>query len=312
MEYTTINGDNGTYLNIDMWYDNEFVAKQYGADVFFNDLSAEYWGWIYDAAGKRIGSFDSDDSVLIEKNFLTDFDIEASTKITATTDVCASSAGTPVNKIIYRKPDETCYGYANSGKKIEMDFWDWTCMEIILQNYIDSGLSRDAAINQFWADVKAYDPEEFDLILEYSRWDDFDDCVADGEYNELCVDYFMSLGFIEEPSEEDPNADIQACNDVKATTNLSSSTKYMANMVSASSEDADYKYYVAGYRDNLMRSLYDSLSTDSFDAVLDFANDLAHDDCFIQIKNLQTGSEVFYDASAWYNDVPEDVFEVTM
>ena len=236
---TTINGDNGTYLNIDMWYDNEFVAKQYGADVFFNDLSAEYWGWIYDDAGKRIGSFESDDSVLIEKNFLTDFDIEASTKITATTDACA--------------------------------------------------------------ELKSYIKDKFDSVKKTlsttdTNPDSYNMGYLDGEYRVLSD--LMNI----------MSSDVEACDGITA----SKDPRYMANMVSASSEDVDYKYYVAGYRDNLMRSLYDSLSTDSFDAVLDFANDLAHDDCFIQIKNLQTGSEVFYDASAWYNDVPEDVFEVTM
>ena len=97
----------------------------------------------------------------------------------------------------------------------------------------------------------------------------------------------------------------------------STEPKYFANMVSASTDDGDYKYYVAGYYDNLMRGLSDNLSTDSFDAVLEFANELANDGCFIQIKNLITGSEVYYDSNVWLEaiengDVPEDVFEVTM
>ncbi len=70
---TTINGDNGTYLNIDMWYGNEFVPGQYGADSFFNDNSAIYWGWIYDDAGKIIGDYETDDSVLVQENFLIDW-----------------------------------------------------------------------------------------------------------------------------------------------------------------------------------------------------------------------------------------------
>jgi len=152
----------------------------------------------------------------------------------------------PTNKVIYRKPDELCYGYANSGKKVEMDFWDWTCMEILIQNYIDGGLSRDEALAQFWQDVKAYDPEEFDRVLEYSRWDNFDDCVADGEYNDLCVDYFDSLGFTEAPADEDPNAGVQACDDIEA------SVKYTADMCSIGASD-DTKISVSGLRNILRR-----------------------------------------------------------
>lgn len=109
------------------------------------------------------------------------------------------------------------------------------------------------------------------------------------------------------------NENIDACDKIETTT----TPKYFANMVSASTDDGDYKYYVAGYYDNLMRGLSDNLSTDSFDAVLEFANELANDGCFIQIKNLITGSEVYYDSNVWLEaikngDVPEDVFEVTM
>ena len=73
----------------------------------------------------------------------------------------------------------------------------------------------------------------------------------------------------------------------------------------------------ACYYDNLMRGLGDDLSTDSFDAVLEFANELANDGYFIKIKNVETGSEVHYDANVWLaaienGDVPEDVYEVTM
>ena len=235
---TTINGDNGTYLNIDMWYDNEFVPGQYGADSFFNDNSAIYWGWIYDENGKMIGSYESDDSILIEKNFQIAWkgDVEASTKITASScDDLKSTISSMLNSV---------------------------------QDTINKTDTNPDSYNMGFLDGELYVLRKLNALA----------------------------------------GDVTACDSI----NCATEPKYMANMVSASMSFDGDKYYIAGYRDNLMRSLYDSLSTDSFDAVLDFANDLAHDDCFIQIKNLQTVAEVFYDASAWYDDVPEDVFEVTM
>ena len=237
---TTINGDNGTYLNVDMWYGNEFIPKAYGADSFFNDNSATCWGWIYDENGKMIGSYESDDSVLVQENFqiawVGDEDVTASTVLAASS--CEDLKSTISNML-------------NS-----------------VQNTINKTDTNPDSYNMGFLDGELY-------VLR--------------KLNGLA-------------------GNVTACDSI----NCSTDPKYMADMVSASMSFDGDKYYIAGYRDNLMRSLYDSLSTDSFDAVLDFANDLAHDDCFIQIKNLQTGSEVFYDASAWYNDVPEDVFEVTM
>lgn len=69
---TTIYGDYDTTLTIDMWYGDKFVPRKYGADasVYGN---GEYRGHIYDDSGKIIGDYTSDNSVLIEENFLIDF-----------------------------------------------------------------------------------------------------------------------------------------------------------------------------------------------------------------------------------------------
>jgi hypothetical protein len=111
---------------------------------------------------------------------------------------------------------------------------------------------------------------------------------------------------------------------------VTGSTKYGADMCSigasygpesedgweqlAESED-DYKYYVAGYFDNLMRGLSDNLSTDSFDAAIDFAHDMASEGCFVEIKNLITGEAQYYDSNVWMDNierggVPEEVYEL--
>ena len=180
---TTIDGPNGAYLTINMWFDDEFIPGEFEADSMFSDVESIYIGTIYDDEGNSVGDFESNSDTLMAENFLTD--------------------------------------------------------QI--------------------------------------------------SYTEL----------------------------IDATTNVATKPRYFANMVSASmSYDGD-KYYVAGYYDNLMRGLGDDLSTDSFDAVLDFANELANEGYFIKITNTQTGSEVHYDSNVWLaaienGDVPEDVYEVTM
>lgn len=91
---TTINGDNGTYLNIDMWYGDEFVPGKFGASVVFSDLDAEYRGNIYSESGEMIGDFTSDDSVLVEQNFnigwIDDDDIDHWNGVNASTAITAS------------------------------------------------------------------------------------------------------------------------------------------------------------------------------------------------------------------------------
>ena len=62
-----------TSIKIDMWYDDEFEPKKYGADAWFNDLSATYSGNIYDETGKAIGDYTADDSLIIGKYFLIDW-----------------------------------------------------------------------------------------------------------------------------------------------------------------------------------------------------------------------------------------------
>ena len=55
-------------INFDMWYGDD-EKKIVRVDSFFNDNTATYWGWAYDANGKRIGDYTCDDSVELEKRF---------------------------------------------------------------------------------------------------------------------------------------------------------------------------------------------------------------------------------------------------
>ena len=69
----TIPGDYDTSLTIDMWYGDKFEPKKYSATAAFYGNDGEYRGNIIDDSGNIIGDYTSDNSVLIEKNFLIDF-----------------------------------------------------------------------------------------------------------------------------------------------------------------------------------------------------------------------------------------------
>lgn len=57
-------------MNIDMWYGDPIRRGYYGADAYFNDLSATYSGNIYDPeTGEIVGDYTCDDSTEIEKMF---------------------------------------------------------------------------------------------------------------------------------------------------------------------------------------------------------------------------------------------------
>lgn len=62
-------------MNIDMWYGDPIKRGYYGADAYFNDLSATYSGNIYDPeTGEIVGDYTCDDSTEIEKMFKVEWD----------------------------------------------------------------------------------------------------------------------------------------------------------------------------------------------------------------------------------------------
>ena len=113
-----------------------------------------------------------------------------------------------MNTNIYRLPNDEFYGYTDSGRRIDMGFWDWCCEEIILQNYVEQGMSYEEAKETFWIDlldyVLAYRPEDADLLITY---DTYNLSLADGHdlMNWIMADYFEYLGFTDIPVEEDDN-----------------------------------------------------------------------------------------------------------
>ena len=67
-----ITGPYDTSLHYDLWYGDKFVPRKYGADAFVSG-NGEYHGNIFDDTGATIGDYYTNNSVLIEKNFLIDF-----------------------------------------------------------------------------------------------------------------------------------------------------------------------------------------------------------------------------------------------
>jgi len=121
--------------------------------------------------------------------------------------------------------------------------------------------------------------------------------VVDMSGNETPLDV-KELGFDHIPEYWDD--DINACDKVI------SSTRYKANMVSASSSDSHYddngelyKYYVAGYFDSNLRGLDDNLATGDFDEAIDKAHELASNGDYVEITNEITGKSHTYSPDEW-------------
>lgn len=81
--------------------------------------------------------------------------------------------------------------YSNKGTKIEMDFWDWTCMYKVMKDYEEEfGITEDEAYEKFWEDVRSYDTEGFEECL---RGRTLDYAIGNGWLDELRADYLRSL-----------------------------------------------------------------------------------------------------------------------
>lgn len=81
--------------------------------------------------------------------------------------------------------------YSNKGTKIEMDFWDWTCMYKVMKDYEEEfGITEDEAYAKFWEDAKNYDAEGFNDCLDGRT---FDEALDNGYLDELRADYLRSL-----------------------------------------------------------------------------------------------------------------------
>lgn len=90
--------------------------------------------------------------------------------------------------------------YSKKGTKIEMDFWDWTCMYKIMKDYEEEfGMTEDEAYAKFWEDVRNYDTEDYDSILHGRT---LEEALGYGDLDELRADYLYSLDIDCEEIEE--------------------------------------------------------------------------------------------------------------
>ncbi len=126
------------------------------------------------------------------------------------------------------------------------------------------------------------------------------------------------------------NGDVVPCDDVEACGDIKASTKYMANMVSASddgyeqlaegndSESEEYieygKYYVAGYLQNSYRGLMEDLYSDDFEEILTSAADMAGQGLYVEITNRVDGRSKRYtpddfEDAASYGEYPDHIRE---
>ena len=79
----------------------------------------------------------------------------------------------------------------NKGTKIEKDFWDWTCMFKVIKDYEEElEITEDEAYAKFWEDVKNYDKEDYESILNGRT---FDEALGNGLFDELRADYLSGL-----------------------------------------------------------------------------------------------------------------------
>ena len=87
----------------------------------------------------------------------------------------------------------------------------------------------------------------------------------------------------------------------------STEPKYMANMVSCSSDsELDDDFLVEGYYDNQFRGLAESAETSDVSALNEYINDYANRGYFIKVHNLTDGVITEFSPDNWFDDLAKD------
>ena len=86
-----------------------------------------------------------------------------------------------------------------NGKIIKSSFWDWCGMEYLIEKYKNQyNISENDAYKKFWEEIKNYNPQKYNKILE--KYDnDLEKAIGDGSMDELRNDYLLELDFCELP-----------------------------------------------------------------------------------------------------------------
>ena len=85
--------------------------------------------------------------------------------------------------------------HSKKGKEIRSEFSDWCLMNTRITDIQDEeNVSEDEAYRMFWEEVRDYDAEKYDLILD-SYNGDFDEAVGDGAFDEIRADYVSGLDY---------------------------------------------------------------------------------------------------------------------
>jgi len=92
-------------------------------------------------------------------------------------------------------------GYTLKGERITAAFFDWTGMNICIQDIVDEqGVNEKLAYDIFWKDVREYDTAEFDAIVKSAGT--LEDAIGNGLMDELRCDYLNGIFEAEEAQGE--------------------------------------------------------------------------------------------------------------
>lgn len=85
----------------------------------------------------------------------------------------------------------------------------------------------------------------------------------------------------------------------------SCTTKYFANMVSASSEDT-YRYLIRGFYDTDRKGLAEDAWADTVSEVDEIVNEYANKGYYLEVRNLETGTVLEFSADNWFDEIYPD------
>ena len=85
--------------------------------------------------------------------------------------------------------------HSKKGKEIESEFLDWCLMNTRIADIQDEeNVSEDKAYEMFWDEVRDYDAEVYDLILQ-SYNGDFNEALGYGAFDEIRAEYVSGLSY---------------------------------------------------------------------------------------------------------------------